>query len=187
MVDLDVLTKNSLEKLAEECNISLKSGNKGPLIKQIENAKIPEEKLKNLIDKYPQTGRPSKKGKKKQKLQPSSTVSNLENRIAMLEKQVKFLMSKMDGVEVKLAQGESFAITSRTGYSSNIGAVIKAHVKPGESITIDKLIQLNDLQKFSLNSIEQAIIALIDNEVFDVSHGGSIQKIGGNIGRIIRR
>lgn len=187
MVDLEVLSKKNLEKLAKECNITLRSGNKANYMDQIINAGINENRLIKLVNKYPHTGRPSKKRAKEISQQKAYSMTKIEERVNLLEEQVRFLMSKIGGVEVKLVQRESFDLASESNNSTSIGSIIKTHIPPGDSMTIDELIKIKELQKFSLNSIEQAIITLIDNEVFDVSQGGSIQKIGGNIGRLIRR
>ena len=134
--------------------------------------------------------KPTKKSKAsviKLKEKPTIQTVKLEKRINLLEQQVKFLMSKVDGIEVDLAERRSSKLIGG-GYSiSNIQNVIKSNVLPGDSISIDEIISITELQQYPINLIEKAIIDLIDDEIFDVSEGRSIQKIHGNIGRLIRR
>ena len=52
MVNLNVLTVKLLERLAQECKITLKKGKKAEIIKQIISAGISENKLENLKKKY---------------------------------------------------------------------------------------------------------------------------------------
>ncbi len=96
-------------------------------------------------------------------------------------------MLKIGGVEIKLAKDVSPDIFGRTNELFNIKNIIKNKITPGESMTIDELVKIKELQNFSLNILEQAVNDLIDDEVFDASEGYSKKKFGGNIGLLIRR
>ncbi len=121
------------------------------------------------------------------KKKPTSAMERLENRINLLEKQVKYLMSKLGGVEVKLANEKD----KNTTYSSEkikiIKKIIKSKVLPGDSMSIDDLTRIKELQKFPIALLEKGINELIDDEIFDASKGYSVKKINGNIGLLIRR
>ncbi len=188
MVNLNKLTVNYLEKLGKELKITFKSSSKkSDKIRAINNAGIPDNKLEELFNKYfaqyqASKGKPTIFKKKRVK---QSTV--LETRIKLLEKQVKFLMSKIDNIEINIAK-ERTSKTLGGGYNiKEVQNIIKSKVSPGESITIDEVLNLRKLKKFPRDIIKKGIIDLIDDEIFDVSEGRSIQKIQGNIARLIRR
>ena len=96
-------------------------------------------------------------------------------------------MSKIDNIEVQLAKGRTSELIGGGYNISAIQNIIKSKVLPGDSISIDEIISIRELQKYPINLIEKAIIDLIDDEVFDASEGRSIQKLQKNIGRLIRR
>jgi hypothetical protein len=111
--------------------------------------------------------------------------TGLENRINLLEDQVKFIMTKLDAVDVRLASLVP-TITSLKDIST-IKMGIKRLIPPGESMTIDELIKSKELQNVEWRILEKTLLDLVDDEVFDVSAGKSKKKIAGNIGRLIRR
>ena len=188
MVNLNKLTVKYIEDLANECKIPLKkSDNKKQKIQKILNSGISEMKLEPIFEKYLSKCEASRKPKKSTKIKSKSSSSKLEERVSFLEEQVKFLMSKIGGVEVELAKERTSEVITNFSELNIIKNIIKSNVLPGDSISIDELIKIKQLQKYSIKSIEQAIIDLIDDEIFDVSEGRSIQKISGNIGRLIRR
>ena len=188
MIDLKKLTIKYLEDLADECQITLKkSSKKSEKIKTILNAGIPESKLKLLFERYLTKYKATKKPRKKAKAKPTSSIAKLEKRVSLIEEQIKFLMSKIGGVEVKLAVERTSDVIGSSSDLNDIKNIIKLNVLPGNSISIDELIKIKQLQKFSMRLIEKAIIDLIDDEILDISEGRSIQKISGNIGRLIRR
>ena len=123
----------------------------------------------------------------KLKEKPSRQTVKLERRINLLEEQVKFLMSKIDNIEVQLTKGRTSELIGGGYNILNIQNLIKSKVLPGDSISIDEIISIKELQKYPITLIEKAIIDLIDDEVFDASEGRSTQKIQRNIGRLIRR
>ena len=188
MVDLSKLTVKYLEKLASECNIILKkSDKKGMKIKTIKSAGIPESKLNVLFEKYLAEHKAPKKPKKVSKSKPSISVKNIEGRINLLEKQVKYLMSKIDNFEIKIANLKSPTSIGSPNTFSEIKNVILSQIFSGDSIKVDDLLEIKKLKPYSLTSIEKAIIELIDDEILDVSEGSSKVKLQDNIGRLIRR
>ena len=187
MVNLNVLTVKLLEELAIECNITLK-GNKTDKIKQILNSGISENKLENLKKKYllKKEAAKSKSAKKgKTKARTESSLLKHEERISNLEKQVKYLMSKLDGVEIRMGADNIKGSNQRD--FKKIKDILTSKVLSGNSITVDEIIKIKGLQSFSFVSINNAINELIDDEIFDASEGSSTQKIDGRIGRLIRR
>lgn len=176
MVDLNTLKISYLEKLAKECNITLKkSDNKAEKIKKIQNSGIPEERLKELFKKYKEEQEASKKVQKKSKI-------HLEERLSSLEKQVQFLISRLDEFKDNRIKQETRELIEMVSDLDDIKKMIISRILPGEAITIDKLIGFKELQKFPLNLITQAIDDLIEDEVLIGSEGNSIQKIKGKIG-----
>ena len=189
MVDLNKLTVKYLEKLAEECRITFKKSiNKPAKIKTILNAGIPSNKIENLFEKYLAEIKAKKKPSKVAKKKPESTVTTkIVGRVKLLEDQVRFLMSKIDSVEIKIANLKTSNLIGTDTDSLEIKNIIKSKILPGNSIAIDDLLDTRKLKKYSFEQIEKAIIDLIDDEIFDVSEGSSKIKIEGNIGRLIRR
>lgn len=189
MVDLNKLTVKYLEKLAEECRITFKKSiNKPAKIKTILNAGIPSNKIENLFEKYLAEIKAKKKSSKVAKKKPESTATTkIVGRVKLLEDQVRFLMSKIDSVEIKIANLKTSNLIGTETDSLEIKNIIKSKILPGNSIAIDDLLDTRKLKKYSFEQIEKAIIDLIDDEIFDVSEGSSKTKIEGNIGRLIRR
>jgi len=188
LIDLNKLTVKYLEEIAKECGISLnKSSKKSEKIRTITSAGISEEKLKKLFEKYLSKYESTKKPTKSSKTQSNSLISSLENKIYLLEQQVKYLMSKMEGVENKADDIKAFKPPEKKGDLRDIEEIIISKIPQGASMAIDELIQIKELQEFSMKLIEQAIIELINGNIFNVLEGPSTQKIKGNIGRLVRK
>ena len=180
MADLKDLTVPMLEKLAEECGIKLKkSDKKAAKIKKIKNAGIPASTLNSLIDKY-------LKEKKTKKLNVNEIISELKGRIRLLEEQVKFLMSKINVSEVQITSKDNQKIMTITSNLEDIKKLIVSLIKPGESISIDELIEIKELQKIPLISLKHALFDLIDEGILKASEGKSRQKLGGTIAYLTR-
>jgi len=173
---LNDLTIPNLQNLAKECKIELKKGKKADIIKQIKDARIDNKRLEDLINKFTVSKKVSKKKE-----------SKIEERLNLLENQVKFLMLKVGSIEAKLGQEKKSTLEKTTSMLSNIKETIVSIIPPGNSMTIDELITHKNLKNISKNVLEQAVNDLIDEEIFDTSEGYSNQKLEGNIGRIIRR
>ena len=188
MNNLDSLTVKYLIKLGKELNITFKSSSKkADKIKTILNSGVSNSKLEELFNKYLNQYQNSK-GKPKATKKKSLQVSvKLEERINLLEEQVKFLMSKIDNFEVYLAKERSYKQVGGGYNIYDVQTIIKSWVLPGASISIDEIMKIKKLKKYPKDLIEKAIIDLIDDEIFDGSDGRSIQKIQGNIARVIRR
>lgn len=184
MTDIKEITIPFLIDLANECKIRLdKKDRKDDIIRKIKKSGIEQKKLQSLIEKYYNQYLASKGKKKTHKVSSGS----LEKRVGLLEEQVKFLMSKLGGVEVKLAKDVSSDLFERNNELNNIKNIIKNKIVPGESMTVDELVKIKEIQSFSLSLIDRAVNDLIDDEVFDASEGYSKKKLGGNIGLLIRR
>jgi len=180
MVSLNDLTVSLLDKLAKECNIPLKKSlTKKEKIEIINGANIEDLKLRELIQKYLTI----KKSRKKPK---DDLISELKGRIRLLEEQVKFLMSKISVSEVKLSDDENQEIITITSDLRDIKRFIKSVIKPGESISIDELIEIRELQKIPLITLKHAIYDLIDENIVNSSEGKSRQKLGGKINTLTR-
>jgi hypothetical protein len=187
LVDLNELPVKYLDKIANDCNITFKkSSNKAEKIKIILNAGIPENNLKGLFEKYLNEYEASKKPKKEVKGTPTS-ITKLEERVSLLEEQVKYLTSKINGASVKLTEGPASEGARESSDLIEVKSIIKSKLLPGDSIAIDELTKIKELESFSLTIIEQAIFDLIDEDVLDASEGDSIQKMNGTIARLIRK
>jgi hypothetical protein len=180
MEKLNDLTVPLLNKLAKECGVQFKKGDKKPdKISTLKNAGIPKDKLEQLIEIYLSHKKLKKKSSK-------DTILELKGRIRLLEDQVKFLMSKISVSEVKISRDKDRDIITITSDLGDIKKFIKSMLSPGESITIDDLIEIKELQKIPLITLKHALYDLIEEGNFKVSEGSSRQKIGGKIGLITR-
>ena len=181
MVSLNDLTVSLLDKLAKEIGIKPnKRDKKEDKIANIEGAGIEELQLNQLIQKYYAQKSLSKKTSKDQ-------ISELKGRVKLLEEQVKFLMSEISVSKISLLKENDHDILTVTTDLAEIKKFIKSIISPGESITIDELIDINEIQKIPLITLKHSIYDLIDENVFDVAEGKSRQKIGGKIGLLIRK
>ena len=188
MVNLNKLTVNYLNKMGKELGITFESSSKkADKIKRILNSGVSNSKLEESFNKYLNQYQNSKGKPKTTKKKTLQVSVKLGERVNLLEEQVKFLMSKIDNFEVYLAKERS---SKQVGGGYNIydvQTIIKSWVLPGASISIDEIMKIKKLKKYPKDLIEKAIIDLIDDEIFDGSDGRSIQKIQGNIARVIRR
>jgi hypothetical protein len=182
MARLEDLTVALLNDLAMECKIKFeKSHTKQDKIALIKNAGINPLTLEQLISKYME-----KKAKTRAKKPTKNDFSELKGRVRLLEDQVKFLMSTISVSEVTLSKEADNDIITVVSNLSDIKRFIKALLAPGESISIDDLIELKEIQKIPLVSLKHAIYDLIEEEIFEAIEGNSRQKIGGKIGKIRR-
>jgi hypothetical protein len=180
MSKLEDLSLDLINDLARECNVKFeKKYTKKEKIAMIKNAGIDQKTLERLIVKYLE-----KKDINKKK--PKDQLSELKGRVRLLEDQVKFLMSKISVKEVSLSKEKDNDIITVISNLSDIKKFIKSLLSPGESISIDELIELKEIQKIPLATLKYAIYDLIEEEIFEPAEGSSKQKIGGKIG-LLRR
>jgi hypothetical protein len=198
MPQLNDLTIPYIKKLAIELDIDLKRGRKAELITQIKDSGVPATKLDSLIEKYLKEKNKAKIKKKRKLLD----IPELEQRIKKLEGQVEFLMSliktknhlphKKPNALKETKKREQPLIKNRDlpeielNTRSDITLFLKMLLNPGDTITIDELVRIDALQNISLNLLTQAINDLINNGIFEPIEGESIQKIQGNIGKLVR-
>ncbi len=197
VVNLKELTIPYLEKLAAECEIELNKKLKADKIRQIKNGGIQEEKLEDLFKKYIELQNASKKskGKGKGKGKARSQISILEDRVGVLEEQIKHILSKFNEKEqestikknIKISKQDFRVIPEESNDLRKIKSIIVSRVMPGNSMSIDDLLKIKALQEFSLSLIEKAINDFIDEGVVDASEGMSLQKMGGKIGSLTRK
>ena len=181
MVDLNDLTVHYLEKLAKECNISLKKGStKIEKIKQIKKANIPKQRLEKLTIKFLAEKEAS------QKLRRSSK-RELETRVTQLEEQVKLLTSTLSELKKSRKKGGTHELIENVSNLDHVKRAIISMMVPGEALTIDELIGIKEIQQYPLSMITRAIINLIKEETLVGAEGNSIQKIAGKIGMLIRK
>jgi len=177
LINLDKLYLPYLKRLAQECNITLKkSARKAEIVDTIISAGIPEDTLKRLFEKYL-----NEQNKKKSK--STSTTKRLK----LVEDQIKYLITKIDDIEVKLANLGFTDSSINTRDILDIKNIFKSKIQPGKSIAVDDLLSLERLNKYTKDMIYVAAMELVDEEIFDVSEGKSKNKIQGHIGRLIRR
>jgi hypothetical protein len=184
LTDLNSLTVPNLEKLAKECGITIKkSAKKAEKIRTIRNANIDDQKLTELIEKYQQ----KKDNKKIGNRHLEARIETLETELSKLKEQVNILMSEINYPEKKVDTGKTRERKDAESDLLDVKSLIKSFVLPGASISIDKLIKIEKLQKFPLASLEQAIEELISEQIFVVSEGDSVRKIKGQIGVLKRK
>ena len=180
MASLNDLTVKLLDKLAKECNIKFESGyRKADKIAKIESLNIPDSKMEDLIIKYLSL-------KKERKRLGKDVLSELKGRIRLLEEQVKYLMSQVSVSGVEIATDNNRELIKITNDLSDIKRFIKSIIKPGESITINELIEIKEIQKIPLLTLKHAIYDLIDENILEPLAGKTRQKLFGKIG-ILKR
>ncbi len=181
MANLSDLTVDLLDKLAKEIGIKPnKKDKKTDKISKIHGAGLGELRLNRLIQTYyEQKSTPKKRNK--------DIISELKGRVKLLEEQVKFLMSEISVSKVSVMKENGSGLLTVTTDLAEIKKFIKSLISPGESITIDELIEINEIQKIPLITLKHSIYDLIDENVFEVSEGNSRQKIGGKIGVLLRK
>ena len=181
MVNLKKLTIPLLDRLAKECGVSFNKGDKkADKIIALQQAAIPEDRLEELVNRYLSRKSLSKRTSK-------DIILELKGRIKLLEDQVRFLMSKISVSEVKISKEKDRDLITITSDLGDIKKFIKSMLVPGDSITIDELIEIQELQKIPLITLKHAIYDLIEDNTFEASDGKSRQKIGGTIGLLIRK
>jgi len=181
MANLNDLTVPLLDKLAKEIGIKLNKKDKKPdKISKINSVGLEELQLNQLIQKYYDQKSSPKKTRK-------AVISELKGRVKLLEEQVKFLMSEITVSKISVMKEGNGDILTVTTDLSEIKKFIKSLISPGESITIDELIEINEIQKIPLITLKHSIYDLIDENVFEASEGNSRQKIGGKIGVLVRK
>lgn len=191
---LNILTIPYIKKLANECNIELNNGKKSDLIEQIVNSNISEEKLNSLIEKYLKE-KNQNIGYNKRK---SSNYLTLETRVKKLEDQINYIYSSLhinkeisilkEDIDSKnqYKEGNLLFIGKNIETLEDIKEFIVTILELGDSITIDNLIKIKELQTISLSLLKKAVSELIENNVLYPSKEESIQKINGNIGKLRR-
>jgi len=181
MANLNDLTVPLLDKLAKEIGIKLNKKDKKPdKISKITGVGLEELQLNQLIQKYYDQKSSPKKTRK-------DVISELKGRVKLLEDQVKFLMSEITVSKISVMKEGNGDILTVTTDLSEIKKFIKSLISPGESITIDELIEINEIQKIPLITLKHSIYDLIDENVFAAAEGNSRQKIGGKIGVLVRK
>jgi len=181
MTNLSDLTVSLLDKLAKEIGIKLnKKDKKVDKISKIKSAGLEELQLSQLIQKY-------YRDKSTPKRRSKDAISELKGRVKLLEDQVKFLMSEISVSKISVMKEDDHDILTVTTDLAEIKKFIKSLISPGESITIDELIEINEIQKIPLITLKHSIYDLIDENVFAVAEGNSRQKIGGKIGVLVRK
>jgi hypothetical protein len=96
-------------------------------------------------------------------------------------------MSEISVSRVSVMKENGRDLLTVTTDLAEIKKFIKSLISPGESITIDDLIEINEIQKIPLITLKHSIYDLIDENVFEVAEGNSRQKIGGKIGVLLRK
>ncbi len=129
---------------------------------------------------------PAKAPAKKKPIKPPKPPKKptLNQRVDLLERQVRFLMEKTTVLEARGAK--SHALDDITPVQ-NAKLALMALFEQGESRTIDELTSQSSLQQYPWEVLEKAVLDLVDDETFDVSEGISKLKVAGKISRIIRR
>ncbi len=113
-----------------------------------------------------------------------SQPQDLEQRVNLLEQQVKYLMEKTTILDAQAARSKGL---EDPRLIQEAKSALRALFKSGESRTIDEIIAHPSMQQYPREVLDRAVITLVDDEVFDVSEGTSKLKVQGYIARLIRR
>lgn len=112
-----------------------------------------------------------------------STSSGVENRLLDLERQMKYVITKLNSMEQKLSNSTSAKSLISKGEINKMS--ITRLVPRGNSINLDDLEK--ELKQYSWDDINNTLRELVDDEEFDVVEAKSKRKLYGRFGRIIRR
>jgi len=116
---------------------------------------------------------------------PPKLSTSVEQRLDLLEGQIKYIMDKLKVLDSKLVDFKPSTSDSMSNYS--IKNEVKQLISPGESLSIDEIRNSRKLRNVDWRSLEKILIEMVDEEIFDVSEGRSKYKLDRNIGRLIRR
>lgn len=206
MVSVTKLDPNSfkiaeLREIAKILDIEQKERSKAAIVKMIMAANPKASALEQAIAAVRGGTQKSSKKKRKPKITSDSSgqdyaqiqsnisnltqmVSRLELRLSDLENQVRYILSKLGTLELKSVASKPLVNGQQL---EEVKRLLKEFIPPSTSRTVDEITSVPALQHFPIAVIEQALLDLIDDEVFDVSEGASKLKLAGNIGRLIRR
>ncbi len=131
---------------------------------------------------------PSKKpaktsAKKPAKKPPKPKERTLKERVEVLEQQVNHLIGKMNLLE---AQGAKSKGLEDPRLIKEIKSTLLVLFKSGESRAFDEIYAHPSMQQYDQEDFQRAVVALVDDETFDMSEGISKLKVQG-YGRLIRR
>jgi|SRR5271157_69728 len=185
--DLTKLTAVTLLELAKNLNINISKAKKETMAENIlkecsDKSKL-EQELATLKGKKVKPVKPSLSKTVKLPAKDDHIVS-LEKRVGIIEEQIKYIISKLTSVDVKLAP-----TTMKVDFVEieKVKSIITSMIRPGESISIESIFLDSRISQHPPAVIEKAILGLIDDEVCDSSEGSGERKIRGTIGRLIRR
>lgn len=128
-----------------------------------------------------------------------NAIMNLKKRIDKLEQNIEYLLSSLEKknqeIIKKLESSQEREIKpiknpipiKKIESIEDIEEYIINLLGPGDSINIDDLIKLRELQTSSFSMLKEGINDLIQKGVIIASKGSSIQKIDGIIGKLTRR
>ena len=187
MLDLNKLTVEYIEKIAQDCSIPLKKNSKkADKINTILNAGISNTILSELFNNYLSEYNASKQIKKNALNNSTAIIVKLKYKIEKLEEQVRYLCSIINNSKIDCQEEMEATILESDDDFDDIKTIIKTQLKPGDIISIDYLIRLDELQKFPIKAIESAVKDLIHKRVINAFDGYSIQKLDGTIGILTR-
>ena len=188
MANLKTLTVLNLKKLANDNNIKLRSKKKVDIIAEIKNANLSDYILEDFISKNTNKRKKKTSVKKSSKrLVSKDTNSDMELRVNRLEKQVKYLIAKIESIDLKITDSSNENYQGNPNQTNEIKLIITAIIPRNKSISMDNLKTQKKLRKFNWIAIEKAVSDLIDEEIFDGTESRSNFKVNNRIGRIIRR
>jgi hypothetical protein len=132
------------------------------------------------------------------KEQNVEAIMNLQKRIDKLEQNIEYLLSNLEKKNQKILKRMELSkereinpikkptLIKEIETLDDIKEFITSILKPGDSINIDNLIKLRELQTSSFSMLKEAINNLIQKGILSASKGDSIQKIDGTIGKLTR-
>ena len=124
------------------------------------------------------------------------TIMKLQKRIDKLEQNIEYLLSNLEKKNQEILKRMELSKSRETKpikkptlikeieTIDDIEEFIMSILSPGDSINIDNLIKLRELQTSSFSMLKEAINNLIQKGIVSAFKGDSMQKIDGTIGKL---
>jgi hypothetical protein len=112
--------------------------------------------------------------------------SSLDARVTQLEQQVKYLIAKVDTLDLRSGQATGSTIV-QPSQVEQVKARVKQLIPRGNSMTIDEIWQDAQVSRAGWATVETALLEMVDDEIVDGADGNSTKKLRQKIGRLIRR
>ncbi|GAB4314595.1 MAG: hypothetical protein Kow0069_16110 [Promethearchaeota archaeon] len=152
------------------------------VIKSIKSANPDAVALKAVIEKVRGVKPAESRALARSTATSADVFADLKRRVRDLENQVRYLMEKVDQIELRgVARGQS----SVDAYP-RVKEIVLSYLKKGQSASVDELLERTTLKDLPWDVVKEGLETIVDEELLNVSQGKSDRKIGWNHGRLIR-